>query len=1245
MQRRSYILLALILAATFAALAAGIVWLTGTSAGLAWSLVALQRTVPELMIDQPEGTWARGFSARRVTWQTDDTRITAHDLRIVLAPAALLRATLVIEALAIEKLDVLAGPGNDEPLRLPPDLGLPLPVEVEALDVATLVIDRAGQRETIERLHAVYAGSPLGHQLRTFRLTHALGTLEGKATLQAGAPHAVEARLAARLAALEGVAIDAHLAGPLERLAARGRVVDRAASIDIDAMITPFAGNPLERVDAAFTQLNLRSYDGALPHTGLTGKLQLAAQSAGWSGALAVTNAVAGRWDDGRLPFARFRAGIAVDARGIGLTELRLEFAGTGRAEGEARLTREVTTFALRFHEVDLRALHGSLRTTRLAGDAKARLRPDEQQATLRLAQDGLAVTAEVIRRGDDVRVPQFIARARGSTAAGAAQLRLEGARPFTVTLQLDAFDPAAWGDFPAGRLHGAVTLAGDATPLDARLRYAFAPGSRLRDAALEGSGRLHYAAGRASDVDVQLAWGGNRLRANGAYGARGDRLTVVVDAARLALLDPRLAGRLSGSLVVAGTVEAPVVQGRLQARDLVYGDVLRAGSAALDAQLDATIDGRVRLEARDVRAAGWDWREFDGEVRGNPAQHAVTLAARGSGIVLAARARGGWKQGTGWSGVLESASNTGDLRFALVEPVAVQVQPADIRIGPVIADILGGRLHAEGLRYRAGTIDTTGRYTRLPVRALAALAGVTLTPRDDLRLNGRWTVRNRESLAVSFLIERDGGDLALPGTRELPLGLTALRLEGNLAGGRLDVRGTVKSTLATGELDGRIDTQTRDGLPQITSSSPLALRARLDVARLAPLAPFIGTTAHVDGRLTANIEARGTLTKPALSGTINAERLILALPPEGIELRDGTLRADLADNHLLVRDFVIRGGEGTLRANGSLALGENQNAALDWRAERLMLLSRPDRRLVVSGGGRATLEAGKLALRGALRADQGHFQFGTATLPTLGPDVIVAGRAPRRDEEAARLARTTLELDVDFGNDLHLVGEGLDAWINGRVTVTTSEQGELRARGKVATQRGSYTAFGQRLQIDRGEVLFNGALDNPGLDIIAMRKNQAVEAGVAVTGTVRSPVVRIVSEPAVPEGEALSWLMLGRSPADASRADLSMLPLAAAALFGKAQPGAGSIANRLGVDTLAIRGSGGTGGAGGTLANQVVAVGKRVSNRLYLIYEQGLGGTANLLKIEYSLTRRLLLRAETGEVSAAGLFFRHAFD
>ena len=61
-----------------------------------------------------------------------------------------------------------------------------------------------------------------------------------------------------------------------------------------------------------------------------------------------------------------------------------------------------------------------------------------------------------------------------------------------------------------------------------------------------------------------------------------------------------------------------------------------------------------------------------------------------------------------------------------------------------------------------------------------------------------------------------------------------------------------------------------------------------------------------------------------------------------------------------------------------------------------------------------------------------------------------------------------------------------------------------MSGRGAINAERCTYTAYGQRLTIERGKLYFDGPLDNPGLDVLALRKNLPVEAGVEVTGTVR---------------------------------------------------------------------------------------------------------------------------------------------
>jgi translocation and assembly module TamB len=196
----------------------------------------------------------------------------------------------------------------------------------------------------------------------------------------------------------------------------------------------------------------------------------------------------------------------------------------------------------------------------------------------------------------------------------------------------------------------------------------------------------------------------------------------------------------------------------------------------------------------------------------------------------------------------------------------------------------------------------------------------------------------------------------------------------------------------------------------------------------------------------------------------------------------------------------------------------------------------------------------------------------------------------------------------------------------------------------------GRYYAFGQRLTIDRGRLIFDGPLDNPGLDVIALRKNLAVEAGVAVSGTVKVPIIQLTSNPPVPDNEKLSWLVLGQGVGSTSSADMAAIQAASAALLGSGgKPVTSSIAQSIGLDEISIgRGASARYSASSSSsdsANQVVSFGKRITDKLNLVYEQGLTVAKNALRLEYSLTRTLTLRAEAGAISSVGIFYRKVFD
>jgi translocation and assembly module TamB len=214
-------------------------------------------------------------------------------------------------------------------------------------------------------------------------------------------------------------------------------------------------------------------------------------------------------------------------------------------------------------------------------------------------------------------------------------------------------------------------------------------------------------------------------------------------------------------------------------------------------------------------------------------------------------------------------------------------------------------------------------------------------------------------------------------------------------------------------------------------------------------------------------------------------------------------------------------------------------------------------------------------------------------------------------------------------------------------VVTFTRPAGALSGRGTIRTVYGTYYAFGQKLTIDRGRVIFDGPLDDPALDVVALRKNLPVEAGVELTGTVKVPRVQITSNPPVSENEALAWLITGQGLSGSGRADYAALGAASAALLsGNGKPITTRIANELGLDDISVQSSGtATGTSNSPVAGQVVVFGKRISDRLTLGYEQGLSLASGALRLEYALSRTLTLRAEAGTISSLGLYYRRLFE
>ncbi|HEX6827611.1 MAG TPA: translocation/assembly module TamB domain-containing protein, partial [Burkholderiales bacterium] len=394
-----------------------------------------------------------------------------------------------------------------------------------------------------------------------------------------------------------------------------------------------------------------------------------------------------------------------------------------------------------------------------------------------------------------------------------------------------------------------------------------------------------------------------------------------------------------------------------------------------------------------------------------------------------------------------------------------------------------------------------------------------------------------------------------------------------------------------------------------LAGQAPLSGELRGRIPSLAWLGPLLDPILATEGSLEVSAGASGTVGQPVLQGQITGQGLEAHVDATGLHLTRGNLAAEFTGDRLVVRELTLHGGKGTLKTSGSISFaGGRREGALDFNLDHLDIVDMPGQSLQVSGGGKLALEGPRLALSGAVKADRGLIALRDWDRPKLSEDVVIVGQE-RPTPGAGGAPGLRLTLDLDLGEDFRVRGPGLDARLVGAIQVL-SDDGPTKARGVVRVAEGSYTAYGQRLQIERGALLFDGQITNPALDILALRKNQRVEAGVAITGTALSPRTRLVSFPPVPDSEKLSWLVLGQG--SGARED-SMLTLPAVGVTAK--------------------------------DSDYVSVGTQLTSSLYVGIGRSITGTGTLLKITYILSQRWSVQTRSGDANGASVFYTISFE
>jgi translocation and assembly module TamB len=849
----------------------------------------------------------------------------------------------------------------------------------------------------------------------------------------------------------------------------------------------------------------------------------------------------------------------------------------------------------------------------RWALNGQARLRRGNERATMDITGTGS-------RDGMDVQalratMPQGRLDATGSVAWSP-----------TVKWKADAtlagFDPGYFlPDWP-GAINGRLISSGELRAgnkgviahVDARQL-----GGQLRRRALSGRGTVDIDGDRYRG-DVALGLGNSRVTARGRIAS-----TIEVDAnlAPLQLGDllPDGRGMLRGTLRLRGARNAPDIDIDLAGNDIAFGDY-RADHLQATGRLPWNAgNGALLVEARGLQA-GVPFTNLRAGLRGAVQRLQFDAEAQGEIGSLALRGDAS-KQGTRWQGALAS------LQFDPTKGAAWTLQqPArwswDGNSGALSRACLlsnaGGTLCADADWPRRG-LDVKG--DKLPLALLVPY----LPERSDGRpwvfsgeigLTARIVPAGNAWRGNASITSAAGGIRNRPGARRDLVGYQDLKLDASFDPQRIE------ATLgAVFNEDGRIDARIATGWD---AYAPLSGEVKIATDELTWMELFSPDIVEPTGRLDADLRLAGTRAAPVIGGEGRLQDFATELPSLGIELRDGDVRLSAqADGNARIVGRV-RSGDGVLEVDGSLG----------WQAQDtpLVLHLRGSNVLVAETRQLRAVANPDLVVR--YRAGQPLQVSGTVTVPeadihlerlnegvSVSADVVVLDPVDPKRERSNSL---DLDLALVMGEDVNINGFGLVGTLGGSLRVRAAPGREMLGTGTLEVD-GRYTAYGQRLQITRGRLVWaNTPVGDPRLDIRAEREVGEVTAGIHVEGRASAPRATVYSDPAMSESEALAYLTLGRPLSSLTGSEARQLVTARSALSAGTRLLAAQLGARLGLDDAGVVES-------RALGSDVLSIGKYLSPKLYVGYGVSLLGTGQVLMLKYLLRKGFEIQIESSTV------------
>ncbi|MHB9329249.1 autotransporter assembly complex protein TamB [Phytobacter ursingii] len=742
----------------------------------------------------------------------------------------------------------------------------------------------------------------------------------------------------------------------------------------------------------------------------------------------------------------------------------------------------------------------------------------------------------------------------------------------------------------------------------------------------------------------LHLELGRNQADVKGELGVKDLNLDANIDAPGLDNALPGLGGTAKGLVNIRGTVDAPQVLADITASNLRWQE-LRIARVLVKGDVKSTdqLAGVLNVRVERLSQPGVNVSLATLAAKGSEKQHELELRVQGEPVAGQLKLAGSFDRNEQrWKGTLS------DTRFTTpVGPVALnraialdyRNQEQKISIGPHCwtnpnAELCVPQTIDAGAQGRA--VVNLNRFDLAMLKPFmpdATQASGTFSGKADVS----WDA-TKEGLPQGevTLAGRNVKVTQVVNDAPLPVAFETLNLNAKLQNNRADLGWLIRLT-NNGQFDGQVQVTDPQGRRNLGGN------VNIRNFSLAMANAIFTRGEKAAGTLNANLRLGGNLQSPQLFGQMQLN---------GVDVEGNFMPFDMQPSQLAMNfngttstlQGVVRTQRGQINLSGDADWSQINN----WRARvaaqgsNVRITVPPMVRLDVSPD--LVFEATPTLFTLDGRVDVPWARIVVHDLPesavgTSSDEVMLnADLKPEKPKSAAIPINSNLIVHV--GNNVRMDAFGLKARLTGDLKVTQDQQG-LGLNGQINIPEGRYHAYGQDLIVRKGELIFSGPVDQPLLNIEAIRNPDATEndvtAGVRITGTADEPKAEIFSDPAMSQQEALSYLLRGQG-LESGQSDSAAMTSALVGL-GVAQSGqvVGKIGETFGVSNLALD----TEGVGDS--SQVVVSGY-VLPGLQVKYGVGIFDSLATLTLRYRLMPKLYLEAVSGLDQALDLLYQFEF-